>query len=105
MTIRDDAWTVTFYRVCDAATQRTVLEAVKALGRPGLRALGSQTQEGFLVAVESDSPAERFRGQHVVRRIDRHAREVDHARPRVRPGRGGAPAPWVGDLDLDPVTG
>jgi hypothetical protein len=72
---------VTFHAVRDAATVRAVVEAIGALGRPGLRALGSATGHGDVVAIEADNVADSIRGRGVVRLLDPRAQRLDHAAP------------------------
>ncbi len=80
--------TVTFHAVRDAATVRTVVEAIAALDRPGLRALGSATGHGDVVAIEADNVADSIRGRGIVRLLDPRSRRLEHAAPE--PGRGGS---------------
>jgi hypothetical protein len=83
--------TVTFHAVRDAATVRAVVDAIGELGRPGLRALGSSTGHGHVVAIEADNLADSFRGSGIVRLIDPRSRRLDHAAPDT--ALRGAPAP------------
>lgn len=83
--------TVTFHLVRDAAALRAVVEAIGALDRPGLRALGSTTGHGHVVAIESDNLADAIRGRGIVRLVDPRSHRLDHAQPEVLDGRGAAP--------------
>jgi hypothetical protein len=78
--------TVTFHAVRDAATVRAVVEAIGALGRPGLRALGTSTGHGDVVAIEADNVGDAFRGSGIVRLIDPRSRRLDHAQPERQRG-------------------
>jgi hypothetical protein len=72
---------VSFHAVRDAATVRAVVEAIGALGRPGLRALGSATGHGEVVAVEAETVADAVRGRKVVRLLDPRSRRLEHDAP------------------------
>lgn len=75
--------TVTFHAVRDAAVVDAVVEAIGRLGRPGLRALGSSTGHGHVVAIEADNLADSFRGSGIVRLVDPRSRRLDHAQPET----------------------
>lgn len=83
--------TVTFHAVRDAATACVVVEAIGALGRPGLRALGSTTGHGTVVAIEADNLADAIRGRGIVRLLDPRAERLEHGGPETTAGRGAAP--------------
>lgn len=83
--------TVTFHVVRDAAVLHAVVEAIGAIDRPGLRALGSRTGHGHVVAIESDNLADAIRGRGIVRLLDPRSRRLDHTQPEVLEGRGTAP--------------
>lgn len=58
---------------------------------PGLRALGSRTEHGHVVALEADNLADSFRGGGIVRLVDRRSRRLDHDQPET--GLRGSPHP------------
>ena len=69
---------------------RRVVDAIAALGRPGLRAMGSVTGHGHVVAIESDNLADAIRGRGIVRLIDPGSRRLDHDQPETSTLRGAA---------------
>lgn len=81
---------VTFHAVRDADVVAAVVDAIGALGRPGLRALGSTTGHGDVVAIEADNVADSIRGRGIVRLLDPRARRLDHAQPDTASARGSA---------------
>lgn len=81
---------VSFHAVRDAAVVTSVVDAVDALGRPGLRALGASTGHGDVVAIEADNVPDAIHGRSIVRLLDPRARRLDHAQPETSDARGSA---------------